>query len=70
MPIRFWIVGEIAPDGAWLMRSDAGPILPLVNVRIEPVAIGDLKKWTDYLLSHGGWQRASPFMKAFSITDS
>ena len=57
--IRFWIVGEITPDGAWLMRSDGGPTIPLVNLRVEPVVIGELHMWREYLLSHGGWQGES-----------
>lgn len=54
--LRFWIVGEVAHDGAWLMRSGGGDLFKRVSIRVKPVVDGEYDIWNSHLSAFGEWK--------------
>lgn len=52
-PPRFWIVGEVAKDGAWLIGNQGAP-LKSVSIALHPLRKGEFKRWSTFLNSFGG----------------
>lgn len=54
-PVRFWIVGVVARDGAHLAASD-GTNNRQVSVCVHPVRVKEHDRWTSFLQQLGGVQ--------------
>lgn len=54
MPVRFWIVGEVYPDGAVLV-DDYGQTPHEVQMRVRPVRVGEFDLWKAFLNRMGGY---------------
>lgn len=52
-PIRFWIIGEVVKDGAWLI-SPNGKDLKQVSMRVRPVHEGEYERWRSFFRTFGG----------------
>lgn len=58
-PIRFWIVGVVAHDGAQLVSSD-GTAMRQASMCVHPVRNGEYNEWISFLDTLGGIQSTCP----------
>ncbi|EPT05105.1 hypothetical protein FOMPIDRAFT_1013467 [Fomitopsis schrenkii] len=65
---RFWIVGEVAKDGAWLIGK-GNSALKQVSMAIYPIRAGEYNKWLSFLDELGGL-RMEELRKAGKIVAS
>lgn len=56
---RFWIVGEVAKDGAWLIGK-GNSALKQVSMAIYPIRAGEYNKWLSFLDELGGLRSTYP----------
>lgn len=59
--IRFWVVGEVAKEGAWLIGKGGSP-LKSVSMAVYPIRAGEYDKWLSFLDKLGGLRSAYDFL--------
>lgn len=53
--VKFWIIGEVATRGAWLVGQNASN-LKSISIRIRPIRVGEIDKWRTLLNDLGGYR--------------
>lgn len=59
-PLKFWTVGEVVSEGAWLVGPD-GVWRSRVSIEIRPIRDGEADKWDEFVNSFGGWKSTFSF---------